>query len=182
MKGEISSDASPTFKPMSDDYLPAYCLKPVLILGVGNILFGDDGFGPAVIGELEGRGLMPENVCLVDAGTGARKYLFTLALSERRPSEIIIVDAVDKGRGPGEVFEIELDEIPFEKTDDFSMHQVPSSNLLKEIKETGGIKVRIIVCQVSGIPEEIQPGLSDPVEKGLSRVVTMLETEFADGA
>ncbi len=29
--------------------LPDFCRKPTVVLGVGNILFGDDGFGCAVV-------------------------------------------------------------------------------------------------------------------------------------
>jgi len=173
--GGTGLPAAPSLVPLPEEYLPEYCRKRVLVLGVGNILYGDDGFGPAVIDELARRGRLPDDVCLVDAGTGARKQLFTLALSERRPELIIVIDAVDKGREAGEIFEIELDEIPFEKTDDFSMHQVPTSNLLKELAETGNLRVRVLVCQVSGIPDEIAPGLSPPLEAAVGRLASMLE-------
>ena len=66
---------------------------------------------------------------------GIRKILFTLTLSEARPEIIVIIDTVNKGRKPGEIFEISLDEIPEEKIDDFSNHQVSSSNLLKELQD-----------------------------------------------
>ena len=33
-------------KPALTDTLPAFCIARVLILGVGNVLFGDDAFGP----------------------------------------------------------------------------------------------------------------------------------------
>jgi len=163
---------------MDDSYLPEFCKKPLLLIGCGNIFYGDDAFGPAVVAELERRGRAPERVCLINAGTGARKYLFTLALSEAMPEEIVIIDAIDKGREPGELFEIELDDVPFEKTDDFSLHQVPTSNLLKEIKETRGVKVRVLVCQVSGIPDEIRPGLSAPVGRAVEELASKIEAEL----
>lgn len=134
--------------------------KPILVLGCGNILFGDDGFGPKVVEELEKNYKLPTDVYVVDAGTGVRKLLFDIALSEERPKKIIIVDAVDKGKEPGEVFELSVDEIPLNKIDDFSMHQLPTSNLLKELKELGNIDIRIISSQVEHIPSEVSPGLS----------------------
>ena len=63
-----------------------------------------------------------------------RKLLFTLCLSPVRPRRLLIVDAVDVGREPGEWFEIDPSEIPAIKLDDFSMHQVPTSNLLRELR------------------------------------------------
>lgn len=157
---------------------PVYCRKEILIAGVGNILFGDDGFGPEVIEYLENHYTIPENVCLADTGTGIRKILFTITLSEVRPKVIVVIDAVDKGREPGEIFDISLDEIPMEKIDDFSIHQVPSSNLLKELKDLCSVEVIVKVCQVKTIPDTIQSGLSDPLQKAVPLMAQSIAEEF----
>jgi coenzyme F420 hydrogenase subunit delta len=158
--------------------LPVYCRKEILIAGCGNKLFGDDGFGPEVIEYLTDHYSVPENICLMDTGTGIRKILFTLSLSEIRPKVIVIIDAVDKGRKPGEIFEITLDEIPEEKIDDFSIHQVPSSNLLKELQDLCSINVRVMACQIKTIPETIQPGLSEPVKKAVPSMAQKIADEY----
>lgn len=163
------------------DYLPIYCQKEVLIAGCGNRLFGDDGFGPEVIEYLLGHCAVPENVCLLDAGTGIRKILFTISLSEPRPKVIVIIDAVDKGRKPGEIFEITLDEVPLEKIDDFSMHQVPSSNLLKELQDLCAVRVRVLACQIETIPETMQAGLSKPLKKAVPLMAQRIADEFFHG-
>jgi len=141
------------------DYLPEFCTARVLILGVGNVLFGDDGFGPQVIAHLERNFPVPADVCLMDVGTGVRKILFTLALSSARPREIVIVDAVDRNGTRGQIIELLLEDIPLEKTDDFSMHQAPTSNLLRELRDSGA-QVTVLVCDVGCVPQEICTGLS----------------------
>jgi hydrogenase maturation protease len=78
--------------------LPDFCRKPTLVLGCGNILFGDDGFGCAVVDYIEAHYRVPEAVCLLDVGTGVRKLLFTLCLSPARPERLLILDAIDAGR------------------------------------------------------------------------------------
>ena len=83
------------------DALPEYCRRPTLILGCGNTLFGDDGFGCAAVEYLEAHYALPEDVCLLDVGTGVRKLLFTLCLSPARPRRLLILDALDVGRAPG---------------------------------------------------------------------------------
>ncbi len=158
--------------------LPVYCRKEILIAGCGNKLFGDDGFGPEVVEYLTKNYSIPENVCLMDVGTGIRKILFTISLSESRPELIVIIDAVDKGRNPGEIFEISLDEIPEEKIDDFSIHQVPSSNLLKELQDLCSVKVRVMACQIKKIPETIQSGLSAPVKKAVPLMAQKIAEEY----
>ena len=120
---------------VNDPCIPEMYRKRVLVLGCGNILFGDDGFGPEVVAHLEVHHTIPEDVCVADAGTSARKILFPILLDEQRPEHIIIVDAVDAGRRPGEIFEISVEDIPENKIDDFSLHQLPTSNLLRELKE-----------------------------------------------
>ena len=160
------------------EYLPVYCQKKILIAGCGNTLFGDDGFGPEVVEYLINHCSIPENICLLDVGTGIRKILFTISLSKVRPEVIVIIDAVDKGRKPGEIFEISLDEIPKEKIDDFSIHQVPSSNLLKELKDLCSVKVRVMACQIKTIPETIQSGLSEPVKKAVPLMAQKIAEEF----
>jgi len=163
------------------EQLPVYCRKEILIAGCGNMLFGDDGFGPEVVEYLLSRYDIPDHICLLDVGTGIRKILFTIVLSEARPNLIVIIDAVDKGRKPGEIFEITLDEIPHEKTDDSSIHQVPSSNLLKELQDLCAVKVRVLVCQIEAIPETMQAGLSEPVQKAVPLLAQRIAAEYFRG-
>ncbi len=158
--------------------LPVYCRKEILIVGCGNKLFGDDGFGPEVVDYLTDHYSIPENICLLDVGTGIRKILFTISLSEPRPKEIVVIDAVDKGRKPGEIFDISIDEIPLEKIDDFSIHQVPSSNLLKELQDLCSVRVRIMACQVKTIPETMQSGLSEPVKKAVPLMAQKIAEDY----
>jgi coenzyme F420 hydrogenase subunit delta len=134
--------------------------KRVLVLGCGNILFGDDGFGPEVADHMNEHCMIPDDAAVLNVGTSARKILFNVALYEKRPSIIIIIDAVDCGRVSGEIFELTPEQLPEKKVDDFSMHQMPASNLLKELKDLCSVDVRIIACQVESIPDCVRPGLS----------------------
>ena len=121
--------------------------KSTLIFGCGNIFFGDDGFGPAVVNHLRDNYILPENVLAMDMGTSIRNTLFDLSLSEKKPQKIIIVDAVEQqGRKPGEVFEIPVEGIPEKKTADFSLHQFPTVNILQELKDRTSIDVVVLVA------------------------------------
>ena len=142
--------------------------KSILIFGCGNILFGDDGFGPEVIQYLKEHHDLPPHVLAQDVGTGIREILFDLALSPQKPQKLIILDAVEyPDRSPGEVFEISVDDIPARKTSDFSLHQFPTVNILKELKEETHIAVHILVAQVAHLPESVQPGLSPALSRAL---------------
>ncbi|MGE5189014.1 MAG: hydrogenase maturation protease [Gemmatimonadota bacterium] len=139
----------------------------VLVLGCGNVLFGDDGFGPAAVAYLRDHFAIPEDASLIDAGIGVRNILFDVAIGDGGTRKIVIVDAVDAGREPGEIFSLDVAEIPAKKIDDFSMHQIPTSNLLREIQELRRVEVRVICAQVASIPESVRPGLSETLARAV---------------
>jgi coenzyme F420 hydrogenase subunit delta len=158
----------------SFDCTPDYCGKPILVLGCGNVLFGDDGFGPAVIECILKRKNVPENACFMNAGSSVREILFNVVLSDRKPERIIVIDAMAGGRTPGTVAEVELDSIPKNKRDDFSMHHIPTSNLLRELRDFCGIEVTLIVLEPPEIPPEVRPGLSGAAGEAVDRAVRLI--------
>lgn len=154
--------------------------KEILVFGCGNILMGDDGFGPAVIDHLNDNYDLPGHVMAEDIGTSIGDFLFDLILSPEKPGRIYIVDAVSQpGRAPGELFELELSGIPDNKVGDFCMHQFPSVNLLMELREAG-IEIIVLAIQIKAFPDTVQPGLSpevrDAVPKACNRLLHMIET------
>jgi len=151
--------------------------KSILILGCGNILLGDDGFGPAVAQRLQSSFTIPADVCVFDAGTSVREILFDTILSDKKPSRVVIVDAMDCGREPGELFLLDIDSLPKIKLDDFSMHQIPTSNLLRELRNYCGIEVIVIACQVANTCESVNPGLSMLVEAAVKSAAELIANE-----
>ena len=156
---------------------PEWYDKSVLILGCGNILIGDDGFGPAVAQRLRGNFTIPADVCVFDAGTSVREILFDTVLSEKKPSKIVIVDAMDCAREPGELFMLDIDSLPEIKLDDFSMHQIPTSNLLRELRDHCGIEIIVIACQVANACDSVNPGLSKLVEAAVKPAAESIANE-----
>ncbi|MBA4394272.1 MAG: coenzyme F420 hydrogenase [Desulfobacca sp.] len=157
--------------------------KPILILGCGNTLFGDDGFGPAVIEHLDANFSLPETVWTQDLGTGIRDFLFDLMLSPTKPKRIFIVDAIcQPDRQAGELFEIDLTQIPEEKTSGRPFHQFPSLNQLQELESLTGVDIRILVAQAIEVPDTVSPGLSTEVEEAVPRACEWLVKEIGSGA
>lgn len=161
------------------DSLPAFCQARVLILGVGNILFGDDGFGPAVVEALQKDYAIPEDIYVMDVGTGVRKLLFTLVLGDTYPNEIVIIDAVDWGDQIGNVKVISADQLPAKKIDDFSLHQIPTSNMLRELQDQCQIKVNVVVCDVGELQQRIEPGLTYLTGQAVGTASKKIATRFS---
>ncbi len=142
--------------------------RPVIVFGCGNPLLGDDGFGPAVIERLNECYTLPPWAFAADVGTSAGDLLFDFLLSPVKPTHLFIVDAMfQTGRVPGELFEIHIEDIQDKKAADFSLHQFPSVNLLRELQDPGGVTVRILAVQIAAIPEEVRPGLSGEVAEAV---------------
>lgn len=70
----------------------------VLILGIGNILMGDEGVGVHVVRSLE-RMPVPAGVTCLDGGTGSFTLLEPLSRAER----VVLIDATVDGKPPGTV-------------------------------------------------------------------------------
>jgi len=158
--------------------------KACLVFGCGNPLFGDDGFGPEVIADLEKNHTVPEHAACLDVGTSIRDFLFDILLASKKPKQVIVVDAGDcEGKRPGDVFEIDVDEMNANKTSDFSLHQFPTTNMLKELKTDTDMDIRILVGQIEAIPDKVLPGLSQAMAAAVStasrRVLKMIAKEAA---
>ena len=121
--------------------------KSVLILGCGNILFGDDGFGPAVVAYLETHYRLPETVLVQDMGTSIQEFLFDLLIAPRKPKQIFIVDALHQpDRTPGSLFEIEPGQFPSKKISVRPSHQFPATGQLQQLRikpQSGTLGLRL---------------------------------------
>ena len=119
----------------------------IVIVGCGNPLFADDGFGPAVVEELQ-KLQLPENVKVIDAGLGAPHFIFTL-LDETTTRKLIIIDISDFGAMPGT-----LAKIPPEALPPGSYRDAHSWNLtepLHRLKDR--IEITVIGCQPESLAE-----------------------------
>lgn len=156
--------------------------KRVLILGCGNILFGDDGFGPRVIEYLESHYRLPEAVLAKDMGTSIKDFLFDLLIAPAKPERLFILDAVDQPhRKPGELFEIDLTQSSEGKRSASPFHQFPSIDRLQELGGLTGVAIRILVVQAEQIPNSVCPGLSPAVKEAIPRACAWLSREIGAG-
>ena len=158
----------------------------VVVFGCGNVLLGDDGFGPAVIEALSGADLQSA-VQLVDAGTAIRDHLLDyLMLPALRPRVLIVVDACDPCTDAvqaGQVRRMQPAALPLRKSHDYSLHQFPTVNLLVELEQETGIKVELFVAPLVVIPERIAPGLSPSMQAAVGeardRILDCIRSYFA---
>jgi len=92
----------------------------VMILGVGNLLFSDEGFGVRVVEELERRYSFPENVSIVDGGVLGVSLLGVMSEAD----QLIVVDVIRNKGVPGDLYRLEGDAIPERIRAKNSLHQI----------------------------------------------------------
>jgi len=90
---------------MLDRLRPRLEGKQAVLIGVGNPLRGDDGLGPVLVQELQGR----VGATLIDAGDVPENYLGVVASAG--PDVVVIVDAAELGASPGDLALMEVDEL-----------------------------------------------------------------------
>ena len=114
MKGHRSL-AQPDQNPFDDIYSPE-----VMILGIGSILYSDDGFGIRVIEQIERDYEFPDEVLVVDGGVLGINLLGVIS----KPNHLVVVDAIRNRGNPGDLYRLEGDAIPERIRAKNSLHQV----------------------------------------------------------
>ena len=107
--------------------MPAQSLQQILVLGIGNLLWADEGFGVRCVEELAACHELPANVRVLDGGT---QGLYLLPFLQEADA-MIIFDAVDYGLSPATMKVIEGDEVPaFMGARKMSLHQTGFQEVL----------------------------------------------------
>ena len=164
--------------------MPDYLNKEVLILGCGNVLFGDDGFGYTVVNELnkikEKNPVLNSNkIEIIDAGTGASHFILSL-IDENTPiKKIIIIDAIDYGLKAGELKKLYPKDLPNIDKYQVDAHDMPLAGMLNELNEKYKIDVVVIGCQIKNMTApDICLELSEEVKKSVNGAVNMVLDEL----
>ncbi len=147
-----------------------------LILGVGNILLGDEGIGIRVVEELENRYAFPEEVTVLDGGTAGIELLGYI---EGRDL-LILIDAMRADLPPGTVFKVEGEDVPKRFMTRISPHQIGLSDLLAAGILSEHIPKRITLFGIE--PEQMATGitLSPTVEDSLEKVIGAVLAELKE--
>lgn len=124
-----------------------------LVLGVGNILLSDDGFGVHTVEYLKQNNPIMEQVEILDGGTLGLDLLPTL----RGVKHLILIDAISGGSLPGTVHVIEKKDLSLYFRDKVSVHQLGIQEVLSLLEVLEDPVEDILVLGVE--PESLEVGL-----------------------
>ncbi len=143
-------------------------MQTINVIGLGNILFGDEGFGVEAVRRLEKvcEG-MPDSVQFIDGGTQGLNLLDYI----ESPNTVIIFDAIIPSEYERKVYVYEEDDLPAFIHRKMSSHQMGLSELLSVAKLHGKVPDRIILIGVPPHTLELGSGISQEVEALLDEAV-----------
>jgi len=146
-----------------------------MILGVGCILFTDEGFGVRVVEKMEALYRFPHNVSLVDGGVLGINLLGVISRADR----LIVVDVIRNHGKPGCVYRLEGKAIPERIRAKNSIHQVDLlealtlCQALDKVPETVIIGVEPEDIETLGL--EMTPAVSGQMDTVIAMVLKELD-------
>jgi hydrogenase maturation protease len=144
-----------------------------MILGVGNILFSDEGFGVRVVEEIERRYSLPENVSIVDGGVLGVSLLGVISEAD----QLIVVDVIRNKGIPGDLYRLEGDAIPERIRAKNSLHQIDFLEALTLCQAMDKVPETVIV----GVePEDINTLATELTETTKNRMEDVIRMVFSE--
>lgn len=148
----------------------------ITVLGIGNILLTDEGFGVRVIEKLFDEYVFPDNVSIVEGGVLGIHLLGTLSTA----NHLIVVDAVKNKQPPGTLYRLEKEELPERILMKNSLHQTDFLETLTLCRMIEQAPETIVVLGAE--PEDIEthgveltPVVAARVDEMVGRVLQELD-------
>jgi hydrogenase maturation protease len=146
----------------------------VMVLGIGCILFSDEGFGVRVVEQMEKQYEFSDNVLLVDGGVLGINLLGVIS----KPKHLIVVDAIRNKGNPGDLYRLEGDAIPERIRAKNSLHQIDFLEALTLCQALDHVPQTVIIG-VEPLDIDTQSlDLTPPVQARMEAVIEMILAEL----
>lgn len=155
--------------PRMDDVLhPA----EVTILGVGNVILRDEGFGVRVAEYLDAYYDFPESVQVIDGGTLG----IELTQYVTGTKKLLVIDSINGGQAPGTRFHFHNDDIMAHFQDKLSAHEVGIQDVLALLTVTGRKIPEVVVLGAQ--PYDLEAGVELSPE--MKKLLPLIAQEAID--
>ncbi len=146
----------------------------IAIVGLGNLLLGDEGFGVHLIRHLKEH-FSFENVDIIDGGTIG----FQLIEYFLEYDKLIIVDAIKTDDEAGSIYKFSLEELPPNITFVSSIHEIGLGDVLQQVKFMGEeTEVTVVgIAPLSVCPNELTTELSNFMKQKIEPVANIIIEE-----
>ena len=131
------------------------------VLGIGNIILSDEGFGVRVVEYLQKNFTFPDNVNLIDGGTLGVELTHFVTGTQR----LLIIDSINGGAEAGKIFHLRGDEIKNHFAQKISAHEVGIQDVLTMLEVTGRKIPHVELIGAQPFSLEAGVELSEPMKK-----------------
>jgi hydrogenase maturation protease len=145
------------------------------VLGLGNVLLGDDGVGAAAVARLLNRYQAPAGVQVFDGGTLGLSLLPYLEGADT----VILVDAIRADQPAGSLVRLDGDQVAPAVATRLSPHQIGVSDLLDGARWLERYPTRLVLLGIVPDSIELNVGLSPAVARALPELVDLIVDEAA---
>lgn len=147
----------------------------IMILGVGCILYSDEGFGVRVVERLMERYEFPDNVSLVDGGVLGVNLLGVISDADR----LIVVDVIRNNGAPGDRYRLEGEAIPARVRAKNSLHQVDLLEALTLCQALDKVPETVIIgvepADIETLSIHLTPAIEEQTEPVIDAVLAELD-------
>lgn len=148
----------------------------MLVLGIGNLLWADEGFGVRAVEALHAAFEFPPAVALQDGGTQGLALYESIAAARR----VLVFDAIDYRLPPGTLKVLRDDEVPAWGRTKLSPHQLGFNDVLGLARVRGRGPETIVAIGVQPLTlDDFGGSLTEPVRNRLSEAVALAAAELA---
>ena len=129
-------------------------VAPMTVLGIGNIILSDEGFGVRAMEYLAAHYRFSPGVRLLDGGTLGPELLHFVTGTEK----LLILDAVAGDGAPGTVYRFENDAVMAHFQEKLSSHEIGIQDVLAWLTVTGKAIPDVVVLGMQ--PYDLSAGLT----------------------
>jgi len=150
-------------------------VKPVLVLGIGNLLLKDEGIGVHTVRKMMKMPL-PDNVEIIDGGTAS---LDLISYLEGR-KKVIVIDCVRGGDKPGTIYRLTPKEIEKDERKILSLHQVDFQQTLHLADKLGKNPPEVVIYGIE--PQNYSSWgmeLSLVIKKRIPKIIELVKKEIS---
>ncbi|RZN60956.1 hydrogenase maturation protease [Methanonatronarchaeum sp. AMET6-2] len=144
------------------------------ILGLGNLILGDDGVGIQVVERLQEKDI--KNIDVIDGGTAGFGLLNILEMYDK----LIVVDALNFGGEKGEVSKLNIEDIKELDKINISAHDLDFVDAVKVASELGNVpEIVVFGIEVGYVDRtEVTMELTPEVEESIDKIIRLIEKEI----
>ena len=146
----------------------------IIVLGIGNIVLGDEGFGVRAMEQVRDSAEYGDNIEFIDGGTLGMELLPFITGTDR----LLILDAVKGDGGAGKVYCFRGDEVDAHFADKLSAHEIGIQDVLTVLKLTGQEIPEVVVIGAEPFVMEAGLDLSVGMAAVLPTVCRMAREEI----